>query len=218
MQNQENPRMKKRILLFLFHFMFLFPAIINAQMEIGYMITKKGEKIGLYKNNSSSKKPVYLHGGLFVGNVALSAQYIYYIDIDGNLERISQRKIKECSYGENRYINLPIYSVGMTRLHRVIAENENFLLTSYFHNSHFFYVFEKADLNPREKKVRMGRSKKRDLKLIESSVKPYFGNCPELLQRIKKGVLGSYYHRYRGSFNNTLFKNISNYKCGDKQS
>jgi hypothetical protein len=194
----------------------LLPLFIFAQKEVGYLINEEGGKIVFYEN-VKNKTTFYMDNKLS-GDVNLTVQFVHYYDMSNKAKRFKQSEVAEMSYNNQKFIKLPIGSLGRVRLHTVIAENDNYILTNYYHDGYFFYVFEKDEHKVIEKKKRHSVKQKLDNKLLEKKIKLYFKDCPELIVRIKKGIADSNYEKEYDGFGliikNNLFKYVySGFNC-----
>ena len=191
-----------------------FPFIISAQIEVGYLITDDGETIYFYENPTG--KAVRSDNNVLYGDVNLTTQYVHYFNAEGKHKRFSQGKVREIEFNGLNYMKLPV-NLGAKRLHEIIAINNEYLLTNYYNDGYYFYIFNKENLDYVVKLQKHSYSRKKDLKLLEKKIKPYFLNCPELITAIQKGIEESNYKPEvrAGAFliKNNLFRFVSNYQC-----
>jgi hypothetical protein len=192
--------------------------VLNAaqcQKIVGEITTLKGEKIDLYANEN--KESNVMSGNVLIQDVNLTAQYVYYYDKDGEMIRIAQSKLKSLNYGNKHFKLLPISSMGMKRLHEVIFENKEYVLTNYYHKSNYFYIFQKSDLKAVAKKKKHSWKARKDKKMLKNIITPYFSNCNDLLLLLQRNIETASYKRefHNGALviKNNLFAGITGYSC-----
>lgn len=198
--------MKNTIFIIIFLFAIFF---INAQ-KVGELTLLDGTKIEMYPKKIKKGKVLL---------PSYSGQTIYYYTKQGKSRSINHSKVKRMITSEGRYELLPIYVFGAKRLHRIVAENEDYLLTNYYSlNRYQFYIFDKKTMKAKEKLKILKFKKKKDIKLVELIAK-YFGNCPDLMKKIQANFDEVYNKKdYKKFFRNStpqdiLFKDISNFEC-----
>lgn len=192
-----------------------------AQKEVGYLIGEKDEKIIFYENPKIKKKDINNYEEF--GDVGLSAQFLYYYDKQGKLQNYPQSKIIGISTsGKVRYELLPIKKSGMKRLHRVLIENDKYLFTEYYANNvYVYYVFSKSDGKIIKGRKMVRDKAKADKKFYEENIKPYFGNCKDLMTHIENKLNSDTYGYYtKGNYvgreilyGGNLLDGVSNYQC-----
>lgn len=209
----ETKKMKSYLLtLFL---LFLFSAA-HSQDE-NYLITNKGERVILYNNEEDPF--MLIKGNSLYGNMNLTANQVFYFDKEGKQRRISHNKVKELHFNGRNYVNLPIRKSGTPRLHEVIATNDKYVLTQYFHNGYFFYIFDKNKEQALELDNHHSNKKEEDLELLNNVIARYFSDCSKLMSHLKGNVEnGNYKNRVKniGSvtvLENILLKGVFNLKC-----
>lgn len=197
--------------------MYLIAISGFSQELVGYAITKNDVKIDFYKNTKEKTKLAYRH--LINNDISITGEFLFYFDKNNRFEKIAQKKLKELNYEPRRYLILPI-NWYMKRIHEVIAENESFLLTQYYFNGHYyFYVFDKKSMKYTERKILHSYKKEIDSKNFKKYIKPYFKNCPDLLNQIKFNLENIIYRSRAAYQSNTkyaknyLFRTISNLQC-----
>lgn len=197
-------------------FLFITFFSSKAQEIVGYTITNKDEKINFYKNLQEKSKLAYNH--VIAGDISFTGEYLYYVDKNNEFQRIAQKKIKELSHDSIRYLTLPI-NWSSKRVHEVIAENNSYLLTQYYFSGfYYFYVFDKSDMKYVENKIPHSYSKRKDQENFKRYIKPYFSDCPQLLDKISYNINNIVYEGYIGNravkeVENYLFRTISDFKC-----
>ena len=186
-----------------------------AQKEVGYLVSDKREKIIFYENTSGEE--VRSNNNVLKGDVNLTAQFVHYFNADGKHKKFKQAEVAEIKFDNKEYLKLPIGSFGAVRLQEVIAYNDDYILTNYYHKAFYFFVFEKEEMEMEEKLQNHSNNKKKDMKLLEKKIEPYFNNCPELIARIEKGIEDSNYKREVIDdviiLKNNLFRYVSNFQC-----
>lgn len=175
-----------------------FIGVSNSQGQIaGFAITLEHDTIHLYGTK-----------------VSMSAAHVTYDDADGKLQSIRQRKLSDLYLGVHHFINSPISSMGMDRLHRIVMENERYMLTSYFGGSKWvYYVFDKRTKEALVKKVTHSVKPKPDLKSLDKNILPYFKDCPDALQAIRNGITKEGYRATYYGVVDVMLGGVSNYDC-----
>lgn len=126
---------------------------ICSQSSENYFITKDGKKINVYKNSSGANYKERRH--YFSGDYELTGLSFFYHNKEGKLQRTQQAKIQEAFLFGKHFVNLKIGSMfGITRLHEVIAENENYMVTQYYDLGYFCYLYDKKMRNYLSKEKR----------------------------------------------------------------
>ena len=125
-------------------------------------------------------------------------------------------KIRKASF-HGQTINY--FTKEAKRLHRIVAENEKYLLTDYYSQGRFqFYIFDKSTMKAVEKLKFQTYKPKKDIKLIDL-LGEYFGDCTELISKIQSNFDVFYADKnfrkkmYNKEPRSILFENISNFKC-----
>lgn len=204
----------KSYLLTLF-LLFLFSAV-HSQDE-NYLITNKGERVILYNNEEYPF--MLIKGNSLYGNMNLTAKQVFYFDEKGRQRRFSHKKVKELHFDGRNYVNLPIRKSGTPRLHEVIATNDKYVLTQYFHNGYFFYIFDKNQNQALELENLHSNKKEKDLELLNNVIARYFSNCSKLMAHFKDNVENANYKNRSKNIGgvtvleNILLKGVFNHKC-----
>lgn len=205
--------MKKGLSIFL----IVIPFVMFAQKEVGYLVSDNDEKIIFYKNPTGEE--VRSNNNVLKGDVNLTAQYVHYFNAEGKHKKFAQSKVAEIKFDNREYLKLPIGSLGAERLQEVIAQNDEYLLTNYYHKAYYFFVFRKDEMKMEEKLQNHSNRMNKDLKLLEKKIEPYFKTCPELIKRIEKGIEDSNYkHEVIDDViivKNNLFRYVSNFQCAN---
>ena len=185
---------------------FLFSLNSNAQND-NYFINQNGEKIIMYKN--MDKKSYIKYNHMFDSDYALTGQFFWYHDENGELKKESQAKVMEVYYSGRHYINKPTKGKnGTRRLHEVIIYSDNYILTEYYFAEYYWVYFfdKKTGSNILDKKFRSDKPSDCDY-LIKNILSKKFENCEELIDQLTDQLENA-----EGYFP-TLFKGVSNYKC-----
>jgi len=200
--------MKKTILFITLILLTLFS--FSQNKKAGELVLKTGEKIDIY--NKVLKN----------GKIRLSSyngKTIYYFTKEGKSKSMNQSKVESMELSNGSYINLPIYVLKAERLHRIVAENDKYLLTDYYSTNRFqFYIFDKSTMKAKEKLKFQSYRPKKDIKLIKL-VEEYFSECPRLIEKIQSNFDTFYNDKhYKKKMINMeprsiLFENISKFKC-----
>ena len=205
--------MKQYLLCLLLLFISAFAF---AQQE-NYYIKKNGERVNIYKN--LDKPEMHVMGNNLEGQLHFTPSQVFYYNEKGKQKFISQKKVKELHFDGKDYINLPILKSKRPRLHEVIASNEKYILTSYFHNNYYLYIYDKQKMKPMEYKITHSKRKEADLELINNMISRYFSDCEELMAQLKENVEKANYKKRaekKGKmylFKNVLFNEISSLEC-----
>ncbi|NQY05415.1 MAG: hypothetical protein HRT68_04205 [Flavobacteriaceae bacterium] len=98
----------------------------------------------MYSNSQGNSYTKYNYR--FSSDYALTNQFLFYHDQEGELQKIGQGKITEAYLYGRRYSNLKIGSMfGFNRLHEILIESEDYILTQYFSTSHYLYLVDKKN-------------------------------------------------------------------------
>ncbi len=147
----------------------IFSSFKTGAETVNYFITKDGDSVQVKDE------------------VTMDVQYMYYKDIKGKSRTIPQSKIKKMFIGGRFFINLPIMSMGMTRLQEVIATNRSYILTIYMGNYGYdAYIWNKQYEN-KENKIFVG-AKKFEKKAMDKYIRKYFGSCKELIASMEANI------------------------------
>lgn len=160
-----------------------------GQSSESYLINEDGVKTYLY------------------GNVSMSAESITFSDASGKNQYEKQKNIKSLVTGNRLFINLPITSI-QDRLQEVIAYNDKYILTAYWHNGQYLYIYDK-DYEAVEKKILLKHKKWKVLS--KEKIMPYFGDCPTLMKKINSNANKKY------EYGDLLFDGITQIKCGNSE-
>lgn len=128
--------------------------------------------------------------------VLMSAQYILYTDVKNCNKTLhpksrEQSEIKWLRTGNEVWLRYPIKENGKTyRLMQVVAMTNKYMLMAYWQDWYYLYIFdyndniilEKLKVFDRGKTIGSDKNNKEAL----DALKPYFDNCPELIQKLQK--------------------------------
>ncbi|MCB0425895.1 MAG: hypothetical protein KDC69_01350 [Flavobacteriaceae bacterium] len=198
--------------IFIILSLFLFSNKIIAQEQENYFINSDEEKVIMYRNIKG--KSYYKYDHIFDSDYALTGQFFYYHDNEGELIKEKQSKVKDIYYDGRHYSNLEIANVfGSNRLHEIIVENENYVLTQYyFSGGYYSYIADKSKGKFILGKHRVSKDKEKDIEFFEDKIKSYFKDCEEFLALVNKSLDGEYLGDSTRPRNN-LFYYVSNYDC-----
>lgn len=179
----------------------LFAGACLGQDKVGFLVAQSGERIDF-----------------FPGDVTLSGEFVQYYDVDGRPRKFKQVDVKEIEFGKRRYINLPASSKIGTVLQEIIAENNQYLLSQFYHDGfNYFCVFSRDNMRRKGKEQWHSQSMMKDRKLFDKKIRPYFGDCPELLERIRYGIENSSYRPVMEDgvlmVKDNMFRYVTNLDC-----
>ncbi|MCC6399268.1 MAG: hypothetical protein IT227_00760 [Flavobacteriales bacterium] len=158
------------------------PFVSAAQDPVGFFVTQDADTVWMYP----SPKPIYQA-------VSISTDIVLYYQKGKKSEtQIAQRKIKELHFDGHKWVNMPIASLGMDRLHEVHLENERYVLTDYLDGFLYLFVLDKTTNEFVVKKEKHSTTEKEDRALLERVVRTYFADCPEGIAAVEKGIEYSY--------------------------
>lgn len=186
----------------------------SAQEVIGKITKQDGVEIFMYPRGADA--PTYVGDYIIEGSMGLTSASLIYFSKEGELKKIKQNKVKEMSYGNQLFQSFHIYGSRLDRLHEVIMQNDEYILTSYFSLANYIYIHRKSDGKTLEAKVKHSKKRKSDYKTLEKLVPKYFSDCTELMQRIRSNIRNTDYRVLYGNVsvaNNKMFKGIQNYVC-----
>lgn len=181
----------------------LFSTNNYAQLKAGELELMNGKKIEIYHK-------ILKEGG--IENASMNGQRIYYFNIKGKYRQINHSKVSTMIIGDEKYVRLPIYVLSAKRLHRIIAENNKYILTSYYSiNKHYFYIFEKSTMDAVEK------LRSHDMEGVET-IRQYFGDCTELMNKMELNLNPDQELKEEMEYNwatlgSVLFYKINQIKC-----
>lgn len=189
-----------------------FSIISNAQNSENYFTNVDGRNIQIFENIKGEKYHKYNH--IFDTDYALTGQYFWYHDKDGELIREMQSNITDAYLDGRHYSNLNgINMFGSKRLHEIKVQNENYALTQFYtHGTYFLYLIDKKSAKFVFKKEIVSKKSKKDRKLFEKKIKPYFKNCQEFIDLTYKS-LETEYSLERNRPVDNMFKYVSNISC-----
>jgi ribosomal protein L33 len=197
--------MKKLIFIF-----SILSICYSYSQVLGSLDLENGEKIVMFKQIESLSKNT--NDVDFIMN----NESIIYKDKKGKSKSIKQAEVQKINYNNIRFVKLPICISNIKGHHKIIAENDNYLLTNFFQDGWRFYIFEKNKKKEFEKLVYHSIKKKTDLENLEL-IKKYFPKCDKLLVKIAFNIQKFAYKRRvrtKSNYNDpVIFDGISNLKC-----
>lgn len=141
----------------------------------------------------------------------------YYFDIKGGIQRIDYALIDTVivTDGSFCFVNKEFKNYG--NFWSKVAENDKYILYDKRAN---FMIFDKGK-NQIVNQNYTGHSQpgnyglKKDIKMVEENVKPYFPNCPELFELIQKNLVKENYmdKKPKQTIGYRLFDGIANIQC-----
>jgi hypothetical protein len=170
----------------------------QGQEATGFAVTFKHDTVKFYHSS-----------------VSLSDVVVSYLDVNFKEHYIKQQNVMDMYFGADHYINSQTYNMGMKRLQRIVMMNDKYLLTSCLSRFEFvFYIYDRNTKEALVKKVGYGRRPKADLKSLDKYILPYFHDCPEVIEDIRKrlNTLTAYDVSSAG-FNDFMFTNLSGFNC-----
>ncbi len=167
---------------------------INLKAQGDYLITNEGEKIIVGKD------------------AKMGADIFYFKDKNFKEQKYRQSHIKVLFFGGRIYIRPRKHY-----LEEIVCYNDKYFLTNYFEikgHGNFFYYYNIYDWSLNEVFTK-GRQdfggmwsggKEKKLEKVDKNVKPYFGDCKSLMDKMTDNV----------NSDRLLCKEIYNEKCGTK--
>ncbi len=193
-------------------FCLVFSLIAQSQESNNFFVKNNDEKILMHRNikNNFYEK----NDERFSGDYALTGEFLWYHNEEGGLKRIRQSKVREVLFDKKHYTNLKIGSlVGFNRLHEIIIESNDYILTQYYFNYYYFvYLLDKKKEKFVFKKQIVKRKFKKDNKLFEDKIMPHFKECSYFIEKVRENLANDYWgEEYVPE--NLLFDSLSNLKC-----
>ncbi|MGY3795813.1 hypothetical protein [uncultured Aquimarina sp.] len=191
----------------------LTTAFVQSQKSDNYFITKDGEKVIV--SSGKNGKDIGEYGYLNSNDYELTGQYFYFFNSQKRKKKIRQSKIKEAYLDGKYFTNLEIGSfLGLKRIHEVIAENENYILTQYYFNRMYVYLLDKNKGEFIIEKHLISRKNKKDQEFFKKQILPHFKSCKDFSSKVNNNMLDDY--NAGNSLNlNFMFQGISNVKCNE---
>lgn len=193
----------------------------SSNKKVGYLTTIQGDTIKFYPTAGVTREKKYSQ--IISGYVALTNEFVFYYNEKGERIKFHQKKIRRLEYFDQSYINLPVGSIwGLKRLHEVVAENNKYILTNYYSSAYYLYVYNKETSKFQVSKEWNSFKRKKDLKLIEKKIIPYFKDCKDLIEQLKANVEIGDYDTQKKEFRSKwgtvkvrrlLFGSIYNFQC-----
>lgn len=181
----------------------------NVTDSVGFFVLHSGDTVIMYNY------PWVKYEG---ADVEMSADAVrYYVKGKSQARGESQKKIRELRYGVRYFVNLPIASLGMQRLHEVILYNSRYMLTKYFGGTKMVvYVFDLKSMEAVVKKEEFGVKERKDEELIKM-IAGYFPGCQDGLNRVSAGFDAYWKDKEKKMRDRQFvkpFDYITNYPCG----
>jgi hypothetical protein len=121
------------------------------------------------------------------GEVTMDAQFMTYQDMKGKSQRMAQSKVSYMVVAGRHFKNLPIFSFGWKRLHEVIATNKTSVLTVYFSNGYYLYIWDRQ-FEPKEKKVDVVVTQHWQNRIMKKYIMKYFPTCTEMIAFMQDNI------------------------------
>ncbi|MBV1924241.1 MAG: hypothetical protein KUG68_09470 [Flavobacteriaceae bacterium] len=185
-----------------------------TQQAVGEILTKDGTNIIMYENKKDVTQYKYDH--IITGDMGLTGASVHYYNAQEEFVNIKQNEVEEMRFGEHLYKSYPISGNSRDRLQKVILENEDYVLTSYFFLVNYYYIFRKSDNKSVNGKTKHSKKRKMDYKSLEKTLPKYFPECKSVFEQIRKNIKGSDYKIVYGNVayaDNKMFKGIQKVKC-----
>jgi hypothetical protein len=140
-------------------------------------------------------------------------QAVSYVDAAGKKRKLGPGKIKEVYLGSTHYLSLPTFGGGRNILQRLVMMNERYLLASYCGSEDCkFNIYDRRTNEHMVKMITHSSYLKHDIRSFDKYLTPYFGDCPEILQIIKRGISREEYNKLTTERDQMLGK-VSNFDC-----
>ena len=123
--------------------------------------------------------------------IKLSKEYVSFSDNKNEIVEWRQKKIKWMFIGNRVFVCYPLKKNGKyLQLMEILAVNEKYILLQYWWDWYYYYVIDHSgnDVEPEIKVYDRGETfgaGKNNQKVMDL-LKDYFGNCPELMNAMKK--------------------------------
>jgi hypothetical protein len=204
--------------------LLLLPIMVSAQntSKIGFFVTIKGDTVIMHKRTPrKTPRKDALGNDMPPSHYAINGVSIYYAEKSGKQKKMKQRNISEVHVGNDVYLRNVIGSAfGLKRLHRIIVETPNYLLSEYyFDGDNFWYLFDKKNDKFVFKQIELRMKKDQDIRYYTENILPYFSVCEEFLKvmeiRLSKDsrsqqTLTDVTNRTSTTY---LFEKVSNIQC-----
>lgn len=151
---------------------------------------------------------------LLYNSVSLSDNWVNSYDVNNKGQSIKQKGLREMYVGGDHYINSDNYDMSVDRLQRIVLMNDKYLLTSYFASIKFvFYVYDRRTKERIVKEQKYNVSPKKDQKLLDEHILPYFHDCPDGINAIRNGIGKEKSYDFSHGPQDYMFSNLSNQDC-----
>jgi hypothetical protein len=142
----------------------------NAQTADAYLITNAGEKV------------------IIEGNAELGTMYVSFQGgPKGKTITYLHTAIKLLTINNRLFLTLPLFGGKMMRLEEIVCYNDKYILTTYFDSGHYIVLFD-WDMKIVKPLKLISNGRKKQIKNIEEDIKPYFGDCKEVMDKVNKQV------------------------------
>lgn len=140
-------------------------------------------------------------------------QSVSYVDAAGKKRKLGPGKIKEAYLGSTHFLGLPTSRGGVVSLQRVVMMNEKYLLTTIgVGEASKFNIYDRRTHDLVERMVTHSLVLKHDLITYDKYLIPYFGDCPEILRIIERGLTKENYGKATYT-RDKMFASVSNFDC-----
>jgi hypothetical protein len=177
---------------------------VKAQTSESYLITEKNEKV------------------VIQGDVELGAGYISFNGgPKGKTITYTHKEIKFLTSNNRFFLTLPLYGGKMKTLQEIVCYNDKYILTAYFDgHTHDIIVFDWDLKRVKPLTIIDTRSRKQE-KNIEEDIKPFFGDCKNVMDMVYKHVADKQSAGYGGrnevSKNDWLMDGLYAYNCSSNK-
>ncbi|MES1181351.1 MAG: hypothetical protein ABUL44_01005, partial [Flavobacterium sp.] len=124
--------------------------------------------------------------------VLLENDIAFHMKDKNSWQNLIQKGVKLIRVGNKRFVCLPLKSNGkQLQLFEVLATNKNYFLAQYWYTWYNYYIFDKEgniienDIKVYNPAQSMGKGNNK--KALEK-VQEYFGNCPEVIEKMTKNL------------------------------
>jgi len=131
------------------------------------VVTTKGDTINLY------------------GDISMGDGLIYFKNEKGKNDMYAAKKVQYMI--ANNRIFKTLHVRGGVDLQEILAYNDKYVLTQYVSGGAYFVYIWTRDFQPVEKELSL-YTLHHQSKLIEKKIKPYFGDCKELIDKMETNI------------------------------
>jgi hypothetical protein len=169
----------------LFIFILILAVRYASAQGIGFLITNDDEKVEVYKS------------------ISIDALTVKTYNAKGKSVTFDNRKVKRVSVSGREFLSLAVNKKGDKRLQEIIARNDDYILTDYFIDDHYIFIFDLQGQAVVGKTKYNTFSKSDKVEIIEV-IKKYFENCPVMLEKLEENAEDK---------KAKLFDGIGNFEC-----